>query len=598
MLHAHSPGIPGLNSLHLARSAALVGAVAWAAFWNTPPIFAYDDTGTIVHHRVVTAEEPWWRVFALDYWGTEIGHASSHKSWRPLTTLTFRWNYLTCRRDPTCFSRTNVLLHVIASVLVLWVARTLLSREPASSRGRQESTALWSALLFATHPVHSEAVDNISARADVLMAVFFLAGLLCYFGWGRRRAQVGPSGLMLFVTALCTCAALISKETGIMLPVTVVVWDLVLCIHHWARKEAGWADFLARAFLLALLTCGLALGRLHINGEDTNGTLQPRFHFNQNRAAFHPVVWSRCLSIAWVWLDYLHVLVFPRTLSCHWQGSTLPTIDSVDDPRIFVIGVAALGGAAAAIHTLRQARRGKQVAFTLSLTLFLLPFALASNLITPIGALKAEVCSPHLCPWLSASTHLDIHVTTASAVPAPGLSALRRLLRYGIPWPSRIERPVLPHKPDTVPARCEDRRLCHLYWISGTYLVSQRRLGVHADHYGSYNTRRAEGFPVRLCPRLQSRRDRLRRSGSGGGEPCCSDGGHGRWESKSYVPVGKLSSDDGSYQRCCRAPSPGAGIDCLHGDLGTGAGAWAAQHSDVSRSGWPIEGNRSTGHAF
>lgn len=41
----------------------------------------------------------------------------SHKSYRPLTVLTFRWNYMIHQLEPMGYHLVNILLHAITSVL-------------------------------------------------------------------------------------------------------------------------------------------------------------------------------------------------------------------------------------------------------------------------------------------------------------------------------------------------------------------------------------------------------------------------------------------------------------------------------------------------
>ena len=44
----------------------------------------------------------------------------------------------------------------------------------------RNAAAVISGLLFAVHPVHTEAVAGVVGRAEVLSAVFFFAALLSY----------------------------------------------------------------------------------------------------------------------------------------------------------------------------------------------------------------------------------------------------------------------------------------------------------------------------------------------------------------------------------------------------------------------------------
>ncbi|CAJ0593700.1 unnamed protein product [Cylicocyclus nassatus] len=51
--------------------------------------FVFDDSATIINNPVVTGKTPLKQVFTTDYWGYSIASPQSHKSYRPLTTLTF-----------------------------------------------------------------------------------------------------------------------------------------------------------------------------------------------------------------------------------------------------------------------------------------------------------------------------------------------------------------------------------------------------------------------------------------------------------------------------------------------------------------------------
>lgn len=52
--------------------------------------FVFDDTEAIINNEDVRPSTPITQVFQNDFWGTSLLHKSSHKSYRPLTTLSFR----------------------------------------------------------------------------------------------------------------------------------------------------------------------------------------------------------------------------------------------------------------------------------------------------------------------------------------------------------------------------------------------------------------------------------------------------------------------------------------------------------------------------
>ena len=52
--------------------------------------FLFDDVRAIMENRDVLPETPLSEVFRNDYWGQRMTSSTSHKSYRPLTVLTFR----------------------------------------------------------------------------------------------------------------------------------------------------------------------------------------------------------------------------------------------------------------------------------------------------------------------------------------------------------------------------------------------------------------------------------------------------------------------------------------------------------------------------
>ena len=77
----------------------------------------------------------------------------SHKSYRPLTVLTFRWNLLLSGGVlvPSHFHLVNVLLHALVVALLHRLLLSILGG--ASRRGRRIATVASS--LFAAHPVRN-----------------------------------------------------------------------------------------------------------------------------------------------------------------------------------------------------------------------------------------------------------------------------------------------------------------------------------------------------------------------------------------------------------------------------------------------------------
>ncbi|XP_066948816.1 protein O-mannosyl-transferase TMTC1-like [Macrobrachium rosenbergii] len=134
--------------------------------------FVHDDISAIKTNPDVLGTNHVSRVFFNDYWGKPMADPSSHKSYRPFTILTFRWNHSLFGLHPLGFHVVNVLLHSCACLLLTRVLLRLFNLS--------HGTVLSAGLIFATHPIHTEAVTGLVGRADVLAAITFLTAILTY----------------------------------------------------------------------------------------------------------------------------------------------------------------------------------------------------------------------------------------------------------------------------------------------------------------------------------------------------------------------------------------------------------------------------------
>jgi hypothetical protein len=113
-------------------------------YWNALGCeFVFDDITAIVENRDLRPHVPVRNLFANDFWGTPMSKEQSHKSYRPLTVITFRWNYWLSEVDPLGYHLVNVVLHGLVTMLYFKVCRQLVC----------SVVSLVASILFALHPV-------------------------------------------------------------------------------------------------------------------------------------------------------------------------------------------------------------------------------------------------------------------------------------------------------------------------------------------------------------------------------------------------------------------------------------------------------------
>jgi Tfp pilus assembly protein PilF len=127
--------------------------------------------------------------------------------YRPLIFLSYAVEHAVWGLTPPAFHFTNLLLHLLNTVLLV----VLLRRFDLSL-----SAALSAAALFGLHPMQTEAVAYISGRTDLLVACSALLAWLVLWGEGRAIWRGLASG---FLAAI----AIGSKESGYAV-VLIVAW--------------------------------------------------------------------------------------------------------------------------------------------------------------------------------------------------------------------------------------------------------------------------------------------------------------------------------------------------------------------------------------
>ena len=82
--------------------------------------FLYDDKAAIMRNPIVRQEVPWAEVWSRDFWGeNRLDEAKSHKSWRPLVTLSYLANHHHGGLDPFGYRVVNAGTHALVSALVV-----------------------------------------------------------------------------------------------------------------------------------------------------------------------------------------------------------------------------------------------------------------------------------------------------------------------------------------------------------------------------------------------------------------------------------------------------------------------------------------------
>jgi tetratricopeptide (TPR) repeat protein len=178
--------------------------------------FVFDDDSVVLGDPTITSLSN-----IPNYFTGEMGfHKVIGRYYRPVVSATYAIDYSLWKFEPFGFHLTNVLIHII-NVLLLFKLLTLMF-EQSKSKFR-DYAIMAGALVFALHPIHTEAVAWVSGRTDSLSCTFFFAAFIYYFKYTKLQSNRNLGLLLLYYLL-----ALLSKEMAITLPVVIILYDIIV----------------------------------------------------------------------------------------------------------------------------------------------------------------------------------------------------------------------------------------------------------------------------------------------------------------------------------------------------------------------------------
>lgn len=326
------PSSPHRGSLFLGI-VIISGAIA-AAFH---PVVDFDFIYLDVHEQVTG--NPQIRTLTVE----NVLHILSSRcvtSYYPVRTLSFAVDHHFGGLHAGWFKRTNVLIHCLNTVLVLWLVLRLV-RTPANEQGSaglrwQAMTATFAAGIFALHPVVVEPVVWVAGREELLMTLGALGCIHVHItAWRLRREGAEPGwiwtcrvGEPLFCAIAC-----LSNAVGAVIPLLIVTWDILFLNKPKARRVVVNTVPLWVIAATALLI--KALGSLSNPFASSTISAADRIKLVPN------VYWLNLRTLAW-----------PRDLG--FEYSNLQP-ESLFDPGV-MLGAAAIATTVVTLWMLRRKR--------------------------------------------------------------------------------------------------------------------------------------------------------------------------------------------------------------------------------------------------
>ncbi|MFC1514950.1 tetratricopeptide repeat protein [Candidatus Omnitrophota bacterium] len=306
-----------------------------------PNRFIWDDEEYIVENSYIRSFKHIPFLFTPRYWKS-YNPAATRGQYRPVSTALFTLDYSLWKANPQGYHCINLLLHILNVILIYFFIFRLVGPDKNGEGGGGNahwfkffSVPFLTALLFASHPIHTEAVTWIKNRCDPLTLLFFLSSILLFIRYTSQH-KTRPRVISYSAAFFCFILALLSKEMAIALPLVLVLYTVCfLPRKEYKRLTMSIVPFLGAVIVFLVFKVG-ALGML------TSAQSKPL-----------PGLSSHFLAVVKTFGYYLYLLVLPLNLNAE-RFFSIP--HSLFEPAVIASVIGAVFLLAIIIKTLKYSK--------------------------------------------------------------------------------------------------------------------------------------------------------------------------------------------------------------------------------------------------
>ncbi len=285
-------------------------------------------------------------------------------AYRPLAVFSFALNYIFFGESTFSFHLVNILLNGLVVFLVFLLVFRLFG---------DKNLALISSILFAFLPIHTEAVNFIKAREELLSSFF---GLLSWLTFISATNSSSPNYQKLLLSSFLFLLAVLSKELIFVLP-------LLFLAVFWIRKKPPLDSLIKAAAvfipasLIYLVMRYLALGSYAFGKEEA--------YFVINPTAFTDF-WTRIWTAFKIAFIYIGKTFVPINLTANYHYNHLTLVASPFGSLGTVLGILLL----LLLVYLMVNRKFRDSPLSIGAVAFLIPYLVFSKFFFTAGEIVGE----------------------------------------------------------------------------------------------------------------------------------------------------------------------------------------------------------------
>ncbi len=330
--------------------------------WSLPNEMFWDDDDFILKNRYIKD----WH-YLPEYFSQNLvagAHLNSNY-WRPLLLMVFATEWSLWKEWTPGWHMVNTGFHLADTALLFLIILSLF---------RNRALAFCTALIFLTHPIQVETVVYVNSLGDSLSVFFMFTSLYLYIKFRLSQTKAAVCRYY-YLSFLLFPLALLSKESGILLPAFIGICDFILL-------NPQKTFFQRLLIILRALWPFAVIAVVYIILRATKLNFVNTFNFYNEQTEFTSNFWLRLLNFFQVLQIYFGLIFCPYDLRVE---RIIDVPKTLFQPNVFFGGTLFVGLIYSAFISWK-----KKPLVTFGILWFLIGLILTSNLFVAINALVYE----------------------------------------------------------------------------------------------------------------------------------------------------------------------------------------------------------------
>lgn len=251
----------------------------------------FDDPDAVTENSQVLRGLSWETI----HWAFTTNHFSN---WMPATWLSLMLDTELFGTGPGGYHTTNLVLHVLSSAVLLLVLYRLSDKT---------LPCVFTAALFAVHPINVQAVAWIAERKGLLSSFFWLLGLLAYTYYAAK-----PCFRRYLLVSICLVLSLMSKQMAVTFGAGLLLLDYWPLNRLFVERDGTW--LLQRKVVIEKVpwfAIGIVFIAIGYVAQDSSGALGDTTQYPLGMRLRYATVG---------FIEYLRKAAFPIDLQFHYHN--------------------------------------------------------------------------------------------------------------------------------------------------------------------------------------------------------------------------------------------------------------------------------------